>query len=88
MIGLRIQQDTGKRGWVPAWFIGKIASSATPATAGLLTASSGSGSLPTTATTQEVSNPKQDPTSSSGGGNNASTIGGGGDADDPLEEKL
>lgn len=96
MIGYRIQQETGKRGWVPAWFIGKIASSSgTPGTAGLLTASSGSGSLPTTATGQDVSTPKQDPNTSSGsGGINASTIGRGtgaggeGDMDDPLEDKL
>lgn len=94
MTGHRIQQETGKRGWVPAWFIGKIASSSgTPGTAGLLTASSGSGSLPTTATGQDVSTPRQEPSASSGsGGMNASTMGRGavgeGDADDPLEDKL
>lgn len=53
----RIKQDTGARGWVPAWFIGKIGASTSVAPAPL-TASSGTSSLPTTATT-EVTTPRE-----------------------------
>jgi len=55
----RIKQDTGERGWVPAWFIGKIggsSSSSSVSVAAPLTASSNS-SLPTTATT-EITTPR------------------------------
>ena len=52
-----IKQDTGERGWVPAWFIGKIGASSSLAPAPL-TGSSGTSSLPTTATT-EVTTPRE-----------------------------
>jgi hypothetical protein len=57
MLICSIKQDTGERGWVPAWFIGKIGASSSVAPAPL-TASSGTSSLPTTATT-EITTPRE-----------------------------
>jgi hypothetical protein len=83
-IGLmsRIKQDSGERGWVPAWFIGKIGASSSVAPAPL-TASSGTSSLPTTATT-EITTPRESH-STAGGIGYSSSNGTGEDGD--IERK-
>ena len=49
-----IKQDTGERGWVPAWFIGKHSSStgeSQPASAATPTGPGGMGQIPSTGAT-------------------------------------